>query len=150
MSLGIFFMKKLILWSLVLVSNSVIGQTVGHLHHFQRSWDADSLQMPCEVFDTRDLSIPYPDSLYDAVTINVKNLTWKGVKGFALELKSQNDTVSYIRISVKGKRKGELLKRLDTSMVKTMGCSGKVTKTHTVEGATFRRRKSSIKLEKTS
>lgn len=145
-----FFMNKLMFWSLLLVSNAVIGQSIGQVNHFQKKWNADTLQMPFERFEVRDLSIPFPDSIYNGADITIRKLTWKGVKGFSYETKVRNDTVVYMIISVKGKRKGELLNSIGMSKVKSMGCSGKVTRTHTVEGGAFRRRKSSVELEKTS
>ncbi|MDA8886895.1 hypothetical protein OAD66_01865 [Bacteroidia bacterium] len=89
------------------------AQDKASIRHYQKKWKTDSIHLPCQKWDSRDLLIHVPDSIYDSGSVQVKKLTLKGSKGFSCEVKIVDDDVYSTVIKAKGKKNRAILLQLE-------------------------------------
>lgn len=106
---------------LIFISSVSLAQQGVSIRHYQRNWATDSIHIPCEKWDTKDLLINVPDSLYDSGSITVKKLKYKGVKGFGYSVEIKDGRTSKVVISCKGKKQIEMLLSLDSYLFDVYG-----------------------------
>ncbi len=89
------------------------AQDKASIRHYQKKWKTDSIHLPCQKWDSRDLLIHLPDSVYGSGEIQIKKLKYRGVSGFNYSLTIKNSTVQSVEIKCKGKKRESLLLELD-------------------------------------
>lgn len=122
-------MSKITTLLFVFFSLLASAQQEASIQHYQRAWAADTIHLPCEKWDTKDLLINVPDSLYKSGSITVKKMRYNGVKGFGYNVEIKNGKVYKVVISGKGKERQEVLLALDvyirTKYIAERSCKSK-------------------------
>ncbi len=79
------------------------------INHYQKKWETDSIHIPCQMWDSRDLLIVFSDSTCTNGIITVKKLVWQNTRGYSYRLTFTNHMVKEVIIEGKGKRKLAIL-----------------------------------------
>ena len=115
----VFFMKIFLIIACVFCSLISLAQDDVSIRHYQKKWSTDTVHLPCDKWDARDLLIPIPDSVYNAGTVRVKKLKYKGVKGFGYIVTLKEAKTNQVIITCKGKKQLDMLLELDYHLNKT-------------------------------
>lgn len=107
-------MSKIATLLLIFFSLLASAQQEASIQHYQRTWDTDTIHMPCEKWGLKGLNITIPDSLYSSGNITVKKMRYQGVKGFGYSVEIKNGKVSKVLITAKGRKKVDILLLLDS------------------------------------
>lgn len=92
----------------------LFGQSVGNMTHYQRKMTADTLLVPCDRFSSELFKIEFPDSFYDAGSVLVKKLEFKGISGFYYFLTFKDNQVLRITLKARGKKRKAMLFEFET------------------------------------
>ena len=106
-------MKIFLSIAVVFITLTSFAQDDVSISHYQKKWSTDTVHLPCEKWDSRDLLIPIPDSVYNSGTVSVKKLRYKGVKRFGYKVTLKDGKSDVIVITCKGKKQVAMLLDLD-------------------------------------
>ena len=70
------------------------------------------MYVACDKWESRDLLIPIPDSVYNSGTVFIKKVTYKDVRGISLSMKMSGNQITSVELSGKGKKVKKILTEL--------------------------------------
>lgn len=77
--------------------------------HYQRNWQTDTIHVPCQAWDSRDLLIVFPDSTCTNGTVSVKKLKWINKRGYGYQLTFAQHVVTQVTITSSRKKQKKQL-----------------------------------------
>lgn len=104
-----FFMRFFLISVFLIMNSWLMAQEETTINHYQKKWETDSIHRPCEIWDSRDLLIVFPDSSCTNGIITVKKLVWQNTRGYSYRLTFTNHMVKEVIIEGKGKKKQVML-----------------------------------------
>jgi hypothetical protein len=103
-------MKFILLTLCSLLGLSTLAQEEMSITHYQRKWQADTVHLPCQLWDSKDMLIVIPDSLCTNGTVTIKKFKWQKMGGYMYNLTFVNHVITKVEITGKGKKRSQNLR----------------------------------------